>query len=248
MIIFIFIIGLTIGSFLNVCIYRIPNNLSIAYPASHCTSCNHNLSFLDLVPLFSYIFLGGKCRYCKAKFSIRYPLLEFFTGILFVLVYINTSDIYITLKFCILASYLLVVSMIDLDTMEIYDSINIVGAILAVPFLFRGDVIDNFVKYGLGGLLGIGIILLIIVLTKGAMGTGDMIFLGVIGLYVGYPIIIMVFILSTVLASIVSIILIILKIKNKKDYIPFGPFIGAAAFICSLWAEYFFELYIKMLI
>lgn len=246
MIIFIFLLGLTIGSFLNVCIYRIPNNLSIAYPASHCTSCNHNLSFLDLVPLFSYIFLGGKCRYCKAKFSIRYPLLEFFTGIAFVLVYINTVDIYITLKFCILACYLIVVSMIDLDTMEIYDSINIVAAILAIPFLFRGDVIDNFVKYGLGGLLGIGIILAIIVLTKGAMGSGDMFFLGVIGLYVGYPIIIMVFILSTVLASIISIILIVLKIKNKKDYIPFGPFIGAAAFICSLWAEYFFDLYIKM--
>lgn len=248
MVLFIFLLGLVIGSFLNVCIYRLPNNLSVVYPASHCTACNHNLSFLDLIPLFSYIFLGGKCRYCKAKFSIRYPLLELFTGLAFAAIYINTSDIYITLKFCILACYLIVVAMIDLDTMEIYDSVNITGVILAIPFLFRGDVIDNFVKYGLGGLIGVGIIFAIIVFTKGAMGSGDMFFLGVIGLYLGYPTVIMVFILSTVLASAVAITLIILKIKNKKDYIPFGPFIGAAAFICSLWAEYFWALYMKMIL
>ncbi len=243
----IFILGLMIGSFLNVCIYRIPQGMSVAYPGSHCPVCQHGLGALDLIPVLSYLGLGGKCRYCKTKYSIRYSLVELLTGALFLMTYWQNDNIYDLVKYLILTCYLVVVAFIDLDHMEIYDKVNGLAAIAGVAFLFRGDVMDNFVSYGLGALIGLAIIGLIILVTHGAMGSGDMILLGVVGLYIGYEYIFLCFVLSTIIASLISLGLIAFKVKNRKDYIPFGPFIAIAAWICALWGEQIWGTYLQWL-
>ena len=124
------ILGLVIGSFLNVCIYRIPKEESIAFPPSHCANCKHNLSPIDLVPVFSYIFLRGRCRYCKEKISIRYPLIESLNGILYLIVYLKFGLTLIALKYCILVSILIVIGMIDYDTQFVFTSTTIFGGII----------------------------------------------------------------------------------------------------------------------
>ncbi|HCW53501.1 MAG TPA: prepilin peptidase, partial [Clostridium sp.] len=112
---FVVIIGLVIGSFLNVCIFRIPEEQSICFPPSHCTSCQHQLGVLDLIPVLSYVFLGGRCRYCKENISIRYPLIEVLNGFFYLIIYFRFGFSIFTLKYFILTSLLIVISMIDFD-------------------------------------------------------------------------------------------------------------------------------------
>ena len=130
----IVILGLVIGSFLNVCIYRIPNEQSIAFPPSHCTNCNHKLSPLDLIPVLSYISIRAKCRYCKEKISARYPLIEILNALLYLIIYLKFGLVLITLKYCILASILIVIGMIDYDTQFVFTGTTIFGGIIVGIF------------------------------------------------------------------------------------------------------------------
>lgn len=173
MTIFITILGFIIGSFLNVCIYRIPREESIAYPPSHCTNCNSEIKWYDLIPIFSYILLlRGKCRHCGEKISTRYPILEFITGILYLMVYIKFGITLECLKYITFVTVLIVVGMIDLDTTDVYFSTTLTGIVLAVLFILANVYLhQNFKQYIFGGLLGGGIISIIILITKG-MGWG----------------------------------------------------------------------------
>ncbi|HZK71832.1 MAG TPA: prepilin peptidase, partial [Clostridia bacterium] len=119
-VIYIFIFGLLIGSFLNVCIYRIPRGENIAYPASHCTSCGNKIKSYDLIPVLSWIFLRGKCRGCDEKISSRYALVESATAILFLLTYYQYGLDISLLKYLMLIPFLIVIAMIDYDTMDVY--------------------------------------------------------------------------------------------------------------------------------
>ena len=167
--ILVIILGLVIGSFLNVCIYRIPREESISYPPSHCGNCGHNLHPVDLIPIISYVFLKGKCRYCKEKISIRYPMIEGLNCILYLVIYMKYGFMIYTVEFCILISLLIVISMIDYNTQEVYTSTTVFGAIVGVIFIL----INKFV-YGqevmnllMGGVTGAAIIGAIVYLTKG---------------------------------------------------------------------------------
>ena len=120
----IFMLGLLIGSFLNVCIYRIPRGESIAYPPSHCTSCGSNIKSYDLIPVISWIFLRGKCRNCDQKISMRYALVELATAILFLLTYLQYGVSIFLLRFIILIPFLIVIAMIDYDTMDVYTKLH----------------------------------------------------------------------------------------------------------------------------
>jgi len=235
MAIIIFILGTIIGSFLNVCIYRIPNEVSIAYPPSHCYSCEHKLGFLDLVPIMSFIFLKGKCRYCGAKFSVRYPMIEGLTGLLFLGVYINYGLSLLTIKYLIFTAYLIVITFIDLDYMIIPDQANIVALAMGIPFLVVGNLRANFFSAIVGLVIGAGIIAFIRFISRGGMGDGDVYLMGVVGFYIGYEILGVQFLLALITASFVSLFLIITKIKSKKDFIPFGPFIAIGAWVASIW-------------
>ncbi|CCJ34612.1 Leader peptidase (Prepilin peptidase) / N-methyltransferase [Caloramator australicus RC3] len=238
MAILIFIIGLIIGSFLNVCIYRIPREESIVFPPSHCPNCKLNLKLKDLIPLISYAVLRGRCRYCKARISPVYPFIEFLNAILYFLIYIKYGLNLEFIKFAFLASLVIVIGVIDYFTTDIYTNTIIVGLIVGIAFAIISFFVEGSIMiYIIGSLIGGGVISLIILLTNG-MGWGDAELLFIIGLFLGVRLTLVTLFLSFIIGGIVGGILIILKIKSRKDYIPFGPFISIGAVISILFGEF----------
>lgn len=244
--IIIFILGLSVGSFLNVCIYRIPDGKSISFPPSHCPNCKHNLNAIDLIPILGFILNRGKCKYCKTKISLQYPLIELLTGVLFLWLFNKfLIDIYF-LKYAVLTSLLIVVTFIDLKTQEIPDGLiyfGLVAGLLFNLYNIRTDMVTGIIGFFLGG----GAFLLIAMLTGGAMGGGDIKLMGVLGLFFGWKLIILIAFISFLLGAVVSLALIATKIKGRKDYIPFGPFIAAAALIVIFYGEQIMQLYLQNL-
>lgn len=240
----IFILGLVIGSFLNVCIYRIPREESIVFPPSHCAKCNHNLSSLDLVPVLSYIFLRGKCRYCKEKISIRYPLIELLNCVLYLIVYFQFGLTLVALKYCILVSILIVIGFIDYDTQFVFTSTTIFGGIVATIFILIQTIVykNQSTDLILGGIIGFIIIWLIVVLTKG-MGEGDIEIATVCGLFLGMKGIMLGLFLSIVLGGAVGIIILCLKLKKAKEKIAFGPCIAIGSLIAMIWQNEILNFY-----
>lgn len=243
----IFIFGIFIGSFLNVCIYRIPKGESIAYPPSHCPACSYGIKFYDLIPIFSYLFLRGKCRSCGEKISIRYPLIETLTGIIYVLCYLKFGIGIELLKSVLLSSILIITAFIDLEYNIIPLKLMIFGAISGIilniiGYEFNGYLLD----YLYGFLLGGGVIAAIVILTKG-MGGGDIQLMALIGMYLGFRYTVLTLILSFIIGACAGIILIVLKKKSRRDYIPFGPWISTAALLSLLWGEYIIRWYISLL-
>ncbi|MBV4415316.1 prepilin peptidase [Clostridium tyrobutyricum] len=230
--IIVFVFGIVIGSFLNVCIYRIPKQQSIAYPPSHCTSCSSKLKWYDLVPILSYIILKGKCRYCKHNISIRYPILELITGLLYFFIYVKFGIGIVFMKYAVFISIMIVIGMIDFDTTDVYFKTIIVGIAASIIFLlihyYSGEFIMDYIY---GGIFGAGILSFIIVITKGGMGWGDMEICLVCGLFLGLKLTLVMLFLSFIIGAVIGIILILSGVKSRKDYIPFGPFVVMASVI-----------------
>ncbi|WP_034870112.1 prepilin peptidase [Clostridium lundense] len=235
--VFSFIMGSIIGSFLNVCIYRIPREESLAYPSSHCPKCNNKLKWRDLIPIISYMFLKGKCRYCKEKIGVRYPLIELFTGIVYLIVAIEYGVSLNYLKYVTLLSILIVISFIDMQTMDVYFSITVTGVIFGLIFLVTQGILQNYILkdyiyYILGGIVPAGIISLIILLT-GGMGWGDVEICFISGIFLGLKRSLLMFLLSFIIGTVISLGLILCEKKTRKDPIPFGPFIALGT-LCTL--------------
>jgi leader peptidase (prepilin peptidase) / N-methyltransferase len=245
--IFVFIFGLLIGSFLNVCIYRIPKKESIAFPSSRCTSCNTQLKFWDLIPLLSFGLCRGKCKYCKAKISIQYPIIELTNAIIYLLLYLKYGFTLEISMYAILSSLLVVITVIDFSTQEIPDELNIFGFTIGVFFLFFNFSFNNLLSSGLGLLIGGGLFLLIAVVSGGAMGGGDIKLMGVLGFWFGWKLILLLSILSFVIGAIASLLLIAFKIKGMKDYIPFGPFIAIASIIIIFFGSNILRWYLNFI-
>lgn len=244
MILLIFIIGLIIGSFLNVCIYRIPREESIVFPPSHCANCQHELAWFDLFPLFSFLFLKGRCRYCNSKISIIYPLVELLNGLIYIMLFIKFGISISLIKYSILASLIIVISIIDLFTTDIYTNTIWFGIAVGIIFIIIALIAkQNFLTYILGAILGAGVIAVIILTTHG-MGWGDAELLFVIGLFLGIRLTIVTIFLSFIIGGFIGTLLIFLKIKSRKDYIPFGPFISLGALISILWGDALLKYYI----
>lgn len=232
--IFIFIMGLLIGSFLNVCIYRIPREESIAYPPSHCTVCGNRIKPYDLIPVLSWILLRGKCRYCGEKISIRYALIEMITGIFFALTYLKYGYTLECFKFIILIPFLIVIGMIDYDTTDVYAKTTWTGTAVGIIFIIVNFYYGLGIKtYIYGGLLGGGVISLIILITRG-MGWGDAEICLLSGVFLGLPSTILMLFMSFVIGGLSGVILIASGKKTRKDYIPFGPSIVAASIMTIL--------------
>ncbi|MBQ6820465.1 MAG: prepilin peptidase [Clostridium sp.] len=234
----ILILGICIGSFLNVCIYRIPKENSIIYPNSHCINCGYKLRVIDLIPLLSYIFLKGRCRKCKERISIRYIIVEMLNGILYLLIYLKFGFNVNSIFYCLLASLLIVISFIDLETKYIYTSTTIIGVIIGIVYICTSYFVSNsnIIYSLLGGMIGFSIIYLIVIITK-AMGEGDAEIAGICGLFVGFQGIITTLFIAIVSAGIIASILLILKIKDKKSEIAFGPYISLGAILFILIGE-----------
>lgn len=249
---FIFITALLIGSFLNVCIYRIPKNKSIVAPPSSCGSCNTRLGALDLVPVFSFLFSKGMCRHCGAKYSPRYMIVELLNAVLWTALYLKLGLTTIFAFYAFVTSVLVVITFIDLDLKIIPDRLNI--SLLVIGLIFNvflnwftcaqsagrlNFIIDGFIGFLIGGLL-----FLAIAVITGAMGGGDIKLMAVLGLILGWQSILVIILLSFVIGAIISLILLITKIKDRKDEIPFGPFIALATYIALLYGQEIINYYL----
>lgn len=247
-IVLIFILGLIVGSFSNVCIYRIPRNESIIYPASHCPKCHSNISPKDNIPLLSYILLKGRCRNCKSKISIQYPVVELITGLIYLIIYLIYGLSIQSLIYIILSSALTIIAFIDLNKQIVPDIISLPGIIIGFIISFFVPYI-SFVDSALGVVVGGGIILIIglagsVIFKKEAMGGGDVKLAAMIGAFLGWRYIIISLFLGFFLGALAGILLILSKIKSREDAIPFGPFIVLGSFITLLWGEKIISWYV----
>lgn len=240
----IFLYGLVIGSFLNVCIYRIPKNEDLARKRSHCMQCNYQLKWYDLVPLVSWICLGGRCRNCKEKIAIQYPMIELTNGILYILIFCVNGFTITSVIFCLLASALLVLSVIDFRTFEIPFGINLF--ILALGLIRLVLDYQHWASYVIGLFLVSSILYLIVLLSKGkAMGGGDVKLMAACGLLLGWQQILLAFVLGCILGSIIHVIRI--RISKVPHVLAMGPYLSAGVFLSVLWGEQLISLYIQYL-
>ncbi len=228
-----FVFGLVIGSFLNVCIYRIPRGESVNFPPSHCPGCNQRIAARDLIPLLSYIRLKGRCRFCDSKISPLYPFIELLTGLLFAAVYLRFGHTVLLYKVLFLIPVLITVTFIDLRHYIIPDKVTV--------FALAGGLVLNVFTRDLtlmSSLLGLisaaGFLLLIALVSRGGMGGGDIKFAAVIGLFLGWPNGLFAVFLGCMLAGLVGIVLLLTRLKGRKDAIPFGPFLCAGA-LAAVW-------------
>ncbi|MCX5811034.1 MAG: prepilin peptidase [Proteobacteria bacterium] len=228
------IFGSIVGSFLNVCIYRLPRNRSIVMPNSFCPTCEKPIKLYDNIPIISYLLLRGKCRQCNAHISIRYPIVEFITAFLFFMLFKKyglSLELFISMLF---VSLLIAISFIDLDFKVIPDVLSmgglIAGFILAFfrkPFFFYKDAV-----YGI--LIGGGILFIIAYVykfftKKEGMGGGDIKLLGMIGAFYGLKGAVFSFLSGSFIGTLIGIPLMLIKGKDTKYAIPFGPFLSLGA-------------------
>lgn len=246
----IFTYGLLIGSFLNVCIYRIPREENIAFPSSHCPNCNTNLKWYDNIPLLSYIILKGKCRYCDTNISSQYPMIELLNAIIYLLLFYKFNLSIDFIFYALIASTLIVVTIIDLKEMIIPDSLVITLLVLSILHKATNYIIHktpiNIID-SLGALLiAGGIFLLIVILSRGGMGGGDVTLIGALGFILGIKYITLTIFLSFVLGGLISVFLLATKLKTRKDPVPFGPFIVLGFMITLFWGEGLIEWYFNI--
>ncbi|HHV60462.1 MAG TPA: prepilin peptidase [Clostridiaceae bacterium] len=254
---FVALFGLAIGSFLNVVICRLEKGESIVSPPSHCTQCGTRLKPLDLIPVFSFIFLRGKCRYCGCKISFRYPLVELITATVFMLLFWKYGISFDFLFGIYLMSVLIAVFFIDLDTKTIPDELVVAGLLggvfpvvcnLFYPVAIYGDrwffnpIIGMFAASGF--LFIIAVIGSLIYKTDDAMGMGDVKIFVPIGMFLGWRMSIAALVISIFLAGIAGFILLVTGKKNRKEGIPFGPFIVTAVFATLMIGWELLEWYI----
>lgn len=236
----IFIFGIVIGSFLNVCIYRIPKKEDIVKINSHCMSCNYNLKWYDLIPLFSYIFLGGRCRKCKTKLSIQYPLIEGLNGILYVLVVAVNGFTIESLLYCLMFSALVTLSVIDFRTYEIPFGINLF--ILALGLIRVAMDYRNFLDYLIGFISVSGFLYLLYLVTKGrGIGGGDIKLMAVSGLMLGWKCNILALAFGCIIGSVIH--LIRMKISKEDHVLALGPYLSVGIMIAALWGDMLLQWY-----
>jgi leader peptidase (prepilin peptidase)/N-methyltransferase len=222
----VFIFGTMIGSFLNVVIYRIPNGESIIFPASKCQNCQTPLKWYHNIPIFSWLFLGGKCAFCKTPVAKQYPMVELLTGLIFVSLYIKLGLVWYLPFIAFSFSALLALVMIDFKYMAVPDNVNFAALAFA---LIQPDFIHAamYAAIAAGGLYLIGLISSLIA-KREAMGGADVIVAGTMGALLGFPNFFAALFLSAILAIIPSL-------ANRETGVPFVPFLALATFIVYLY-------------
>lgn len=240
----IFLYGIIIGSFLNVCIYRIPKKENIATTRSHCMSCGYQLKWYDLVPLFSYLVLRGKCRKCGSRISVQYPLVEALNGGLYLLIFWRYGLSVDSLLYCLLVSALIVLSVIDFRTYEIPVGINIF--ILTLGLIRIVTDLSHWFSYGIG-LLSVSIpLLLIYLVTKGrGIGGGDVKLMAATGLLIGWKLNVLGFLLGCILGSVIHVCR--MKLSGEGRTLAMGPYLAMGIAISAMWGEEMIAWYLSFL-
>jgi len=236
------LLGMAVGSFLNVCADRLPERKSLLSPPSHCDSCQRRLAAADLVPVFSYIFLLGRCRYCGARIPLRVPLVELATGATFAFLFWYFGLTWQFWLYIVYASVLLVLAVIDLQRGLLLNVIVYPAAALA---LVVGFFVPEFSIYKgvLGGAVGFAALALVVLISRGGMGWGDVKMAGLIGLMTGFPAVFPALLLGIVAGGFIAALLLLTGKKSRKDAVPFGPFLALGAFVALIWGQQLIHWY-----
>ncbi len=253
----IFIFGLFLGSFLNVVVFRLHRQETFVKGRSKCLFCQHQLMIRDLVPFFSYFYLRGKCRHCKHKFSVQYPLVELFTGLSLVLVYTRVMplDIYqatywqwlALLNWWVATAFLIIIFVFDWKYYLVADAVVLPAALIA--FVFNIILGGNILKVLLACLVGAGFFLMQFVVSKGRwIGGGDIRIGLLMGALLGWPQVLLALVLAYTLGSVISIFLILSKKKQWSDRVPFGTFLTVATFASLLYGSEIVKWYFNLLL
>jgi len=236
---FVLVIGLIFGSFLNVLIARIPNDENVAFPASHCPKCKTPLKFYHNIPLFSWIFLGGKCAFCKEKISVQYPIVELLSGIVFATVYLKLGLGYMSLMIALSFSFLLALSVIDYYTKMVPDSLNLLALSTAIVAAtsFQGFVLNfqNALLF-VGGFALLRFYLSYLI-KKEALGEGDLMVAGTMGAMLGTQLALMSIFVAALLA--LPVMMLMRNETDESKMVPFVPFLALALFIVYIFDTYF---------
>lgn len=259
-------LGACIGSFLNVCIYRIPRDESIVFPASHCPNCDKAIAWHDNIPLFSWFVLRAHCRHCKQPISPRYVLVELFVAVLFVCVWFKYGFSVLTPLYWIVMAGLVVATFIDFEHYIIPDRISLGGIALGLVLSFIFPVLhvygvivptlthwEGLLQSAIGVAAGAGTLWVVSVIgkmifKKDAMGLGDVKLLGAIGAFLGWRAVIFTIIASSFIGSIVGIILIIIGNRAWQSRIPYGPYLAFAAMAWVFWGTIAWDAYLNWML
>lgn len=257
----VFVLGASIGSFLNVVIYRIPAGLSLLHPPSRCPHCLTRLSPLENFPVFGWVWLRGRCKHCRAPIAMRYPLVEAAGGLLFLLVLWNASTTVELVGYWALLSWLVALAFIDLDTLTLPNSLTQSGLVVGLCFqLARGWEQQGFdaaaaSRFLMGGILGavLGLWLLDIIALAGslalgqtAMGAGDSKLAALMGAWLGWKYLLLAGFIACAFGAFVGGGAIALGWLDRRQPMPFGPFLAVAAGLTALWGETILSAYLNL--
>jgi leader peptidase (prepilin peptidase)/N-methyltransferase len=262
-----FVLGAMVGSFLNVCVYRMPRNLSIVKPRSRCPKCERNIKWFDNIPIVSWLALGAKCRNCGEPISWQYPLVEAITGTLFVFVYVRFDLTIATPIYMALAASLVVVTFVDLTDWTIPNEITIPGvfagigcSLLAMVYPESGLLIDDPIQAIIGAVVGFAILYgmdkaALLLLGKRGMGFGDVKLMAMLGAFLGWQSVILILVVAAFLGSGVGLTVIWLKRGKRSDaegmatgtYLPFGPYLAVGGVTALLVGADIIEAYTNYL-
>ncbi len=248
--IFAFIFGAVVGSFLNVCICRMPKDESVVSPPSHCPVCNYQIRWYDNIPIVSYLFLRGKCRGCHTGISIQYPLVELINGLLTLALFLRFGP---TLAFAVLSlfcSALVVITFIDLEHQIIPDEISLSGIVVGFicSFFITGH---GWINSLLGILLGGGFLWLVaygyqLATGRDGMGGGDIKLLAMMGAFLGWKAVLFIIFASSLLGSVIGVSIMLLQKKDSKFAIPFGPYLALGAVLYIFYGRQVILWYLRL--
>ena len=232
-----FIIGTVVGSFLGVCIHRIPRGQSPVAPRSHCPKCGAELGAVELVPIIGYLLIWGRCRHCGERVSPWHPALEAGCGLLFAKVLSSQGLTLSAMNSLILISLAVVAAGIDLQHKIIPDVLTLPWIVVGLVMgLFSGGIQGVFSR-ALGLLASGGLVFLIAIVSRGGMGGGDIKFMALVGSFLGVLGGLTSFVIACIIGAVVGVVLIALGIKSRRDEIPFGPFISLGTIIVCIFGE-----------
>lgn len=242
--IIVFLYGIVIGSFLNVLIYRIPKKENLVTTRSHCMSCGYQLRWFDLIPLFSFLVLGGRCRKCKAKLSVQYPVIEALNGGLYLVICARYGLSIDSLLYCLLFSTLLALSVIDFRTYEIPTGFNYF--ILTLGLIRVATDFENWPEYAIG-LVAVSLVLYVIYkVSKGAaIGGGDVRLMAATGLLLGWKRNLLAFLLGCIIGSVIHIAR--MKISKADHVLAMGPYLAVGVMLAALWGNEMINWYLGIL-
>jgi len=260
------LLGLAVGSFLNVLVDRLPVGKSLVHPSSHCDACNHKLSFLDLIPVLSYLMLRGRCHYCRARIPLRILWVEAGSGLIFFLSYWRfglTAEFAITALWCCV---FLSIIFIDFEHKLILNRITYPAAVVGLVILGIDTISSDWnlltyiksfwpesgilniaiVNGIIAGAIGFAFFFIIFLINPGGMGMGDIKLAFLIGLATGLPLFVVALLIGILLGGLAAIILLVFLKKGRKDVIPYGTFLALGPIITLLWGNEIFDWYLSL--